>query len=140
VVNGCQGPIECPACSALGTTCTKKTCSKCTDSANPSFWKSTVTPGSLAWCECCALDCNGFRADCVAGPHAFCAKACASTLLCNPSQGPASNATVPPTPTVTAAEAETNWFWFIVGGAIGATVLLVAIVTICVASCRRSRS
>jgi hypothetical protein len=138
VVTACQGPIECPACSALGTTCTKKTCAKCTDSTNPAFWKSTLTPGSLAWCECCALDCNGFRADCVAGPHAFCAKACASTLLCKPSQGPANNATAAPTPTANAgADAETNWFWFIVGGAIGAALLLVAVVAICVASCRR---
>jgi hypothetical protein len=101
VVTSCQGPIECPACMALGTTCTKKTCSKCTDANNPSIWKNSLIPGSLTWCECCALNCNGFRADCVAGPQGFCTKACANTLQCHPAQAPANQVGSTTTPLAT---------------------------------------
>lgn len=43
---------------------------------------------SKQWCECCALNCDGFREDCKAGTWKFCDKSCNATVTCNPQLAP----------------------------------------------------
>ena len=60
--------------SSLAQRCAKFSCSDCT-------W-STLPLGGLVWCQCCANNCGGFRADCVA-KSGFCNSRCTALALCN---------------------------------------------------------
>jgi hypothetical protein len=88
----CTTPEFCPQCNP----CTRFSCAASCD------W-ATLVPRSLAWCNCCANNCGGNRANCISGQWGFCTDACSSLLLCDPASNPVnalgtSPATPPPTP------------------------------------------
>jgi hypothetical protein len=125
VIASCSTPVNCPACAYGGGVpgnCTVQTCAACT-------WQTLIV-GALAWCQCCANNCDGYQAACIS--NGFCTSKCQALLECNPKNAPAivanattttSKATSPlgPTPVPTASPidalttcAELNSQWFTV--------------------------
>jgi hypothetical protein len=92
----CYTPDECPECAP----CQKMGCASCN-------W-ATLSPGTLAWCNCCANNCDGNRQNCITQQWAMCTRTCDSLLLCNPANNPINQLTAGGSTTTTTSTTTTR--------------------------------